>query len=118
MLLAPTVSSPPCTLDRRTLRAVLQCGARTMQTAMYVWESTCRPCWGTGSITSSSRRGRRTSYVCPTCHGLGELLVSLLPIKDSPSLAALLVMFQLTTSARHDIQVFGLQALFVKLRPA
>ena len=44
-----------------------------LQTVMHVWESTCRPCWGTGSITSSSRgRGRRMSYVCPTCHGLGE----------------------------------------------
>ncbi len=44
-----------------------------LQTVMHVWESTCRPCWGTGSISSSSRRGgRHTSYVCPTCHGLGE----------------------------------------------
>jgi len=44
---------------------------RNCQRPMYVWESKCRPCYGTGSICSSSRRGRRTSYVCPTCHGLG-----------------------------------------------
>lgn len=44
---------------------------RNCQTSMHVWESTCRPCFGTGSICSTSRRGRRSTYVCLSCHGLG-----------------------------------------------
>lgn len=47
---------------------------RSCQTPIYVWESDCKMCYGSGTITSYSgrRRGnRRASSTCPACHGLG-----------------------------------------------
>jgi len=44
---------------------------RRCRTAIYVWERKCKACYGTGIVTSSSRRGNRTSYACLSCHGLG-----------------------------------------------
>ena len=52
----------------------LLCPFVVVQTPMYVWESNCLMCSGTGSITSygSRRRStRRTTSVCPGCHGIG-----------------------------------------------
>ena len=40
---------------------------------MHVWESKCRACYGTGSVQSSSRRGKRITSICPSCTGMGAL---------------------------------------------
>lgn len=49
---------------------------RTCKTTMHVWESNCRMCCGTGNVSYYSRGGRgrggrRSSGVCPGCHGVG-----------------------------------------------
>ena len=41
------------------------------QVPMHVWESKCRACYGTGSVQSSTRRGKRSSGICPSCTGVG-----------------------------------------------
>lgn len=45
---------------------------RSCQTPMHVFERKCKPCTGTGMISSNTRGRRRvSSYTCPICHGLG-----------------------------------------------
>lgn len=47
---------------------------QSCQRSMHVWESKCRACAGRGVVTSYSRRGgRRSSYTCPSCHGIGAV---------------------------------------------
>lgn len=45
---------------------------------MHVWESKCRACYGTGSVTFSSRRGKRSTAICPSCTGMGESVARLI----------------------------------------
>ncbi|CAK0785987.1 hypothetical protein CVIRNUC_009200 [Coccomyxa viridis] len=44
---------------------------RNCQTPMHVWESKCTACYGSGTVSFSSRRGRRTSATCASCTGMG-----------------------------------------------
>lgn len=46
---------------------------RNCATVLYVWESKCRSCYGTGKVNSSTRgrRGRHCMYTCVSCAGLG-----------------------------------------------
>ncbi|KAK9902175.1 hypothetical protein WJX75_006913 [Coccomyxa subellipsoidea] len=44
---------------------------RNCQVPMHVWESKCRACHGSGTVTSYGRRGKRSSGSCPSCTGMG-----------------------------------------------
>lgn len=44
---------------------------RRCKTPIYVWERKCKACYGTGMVSSRSRRGNRSSYPCLSCHGIG-----------------------------------------------
>ncbi|CAL5228474.1 g11615 [Coccomyxa viridis] len=44
---------------------------RSCQTPMHVWESKCTACYGSGTVSFSSRRGRHSSATCASCTGMG-----------------------------------------------